>query len=74
MKNMERTDAENTRTTGALIGGAILGAALGGPLGAVAGGLFGITAGEWTNRSQRQQKDTRMHAKGQTVKKSNTIN
>tara|TARA_R110002073_G_scaffold278790_1_gene442546 strand:+ start:721 stop:921 length:201 start_codon:yes stop_codon:yes gene_type:complete len=53
----ERTDADNTRTTGAAIGGAIFGASIGGPVGAILGGIFGAVFGEIANSSKKGDGD-----------------
>jgi len=52
-----RSEEENTRTTGAAIGGAVFGASVGGPFGAVLGGIIGAVAGEIANDSKKTGED-----------------
>ena len=49
----KRTEEESTRTTGAVVGGALLGASVGGPVGAILGGIAGAILGESVNESNR---------------------
>nr|VFK24050.1 MAG: hypothetical protein BECKMB1821G_GA0114241_100714 [Candidatus Kentron sp. MB]VFK34107.1 MAG: hypothetical protein BECKMB1821I_GA0114274_10617 [Candidatus Kentron sp. MB]VFK76742.1 MAG: hypothetical protein BECKMB1821H_GA0114242_10727 [Candidatus Kentron sp. MB] len=53
----QRTEEENTRTTGAVMGGAILGASIYGPVGAIIGGIVGAVLGESVNDSRRGHDD-----------------
>lgn len=55
-KKIERTEKENSRTTGAIVGGAIFGASIAGPAGAVLGGLVGVIVGEVLNQKEREEK------------------
>ncbi len=56
MSNKKRTEEENSRTTGSIVGGALLGASLGGPFGALVGGFLGAILGESVN--DKSKKDT----------------
>lgn len=51
----KRSEEENTRTTGSVVGGAILGASIGGVFGALVGGVVGAVLGESVNDSRRNQ-------------------
>ncbi|MGI9558218.1 MAG: hypothetical protein ACR2NQ_00930 [Thermodesulfobacteriota bacterium] len=54
-RNVPRNQEETTRTLAAVIGGALLGVAVGGPVGAVVGGAVGLIAGQKTNNSLRKK-------------------
>ncbi|WP_152488099.1 MULTISPECIES: HNH endonuclease [unclassified Pseudomonas] len=49
--------SENNRLAGAGIGGAILGASIGGPAGAIIGGLVGLFMGDAANKSKKENID-----------------
>ena len=51
-----RSEEANTRTTGAALGGAILGASIVGLPGAIIGGIVGVFLGESVNESKRNPK------------------
>ncbi len=50
----QRTEEDNNRTAGAVVGGAILGGSLAGPIGALLGGLIGSLLSEKVNEGKRK--------------------
>ncbi len=53
-KGPKRTEEEKNRLAGAGLGGAVLGASLGGPWGALIGGFVGLILGEKANEEKRK--------------------
>jgi len=51
----KRTEAEDVRIAGAVLGGGILGGSLGGPIGALIGGIIGLLLGDYANQSKGKE-------------------
>lgn len=54
MPQPKRPEEESNRLAGAGLGGAILGASVGGPAGAIIGGFLGLLIGEKANEDKRK--------------------